>query len=51
LENNGRVIISDGFEAEKVKKFEAEFGEHFEIEAKIDISYGVRNARYLAVER
>jgi hypothetical protein len=30
---------------------ETEFGQHFDIESKTDVSYNVRSARYLSVER
>lgn len=51
LDEDGRLIVSDGFSVEKLAVYESEFSEYFDIEAKIDISYGVRNARYLSVER
>jgi hypothetical protein len=46
-----RLIIADGFAVEKLQAIEAEFSQNFEIESKTDISYNVRSARYLSVER
>ncbi len=36
---------------DRLAAVEAEFGNDFEIESKTDISYNVRSARYLSVER
>ena len=49
-QKDSRLIISDGFDVVMIKQLEAEFNQHFEIESKIDISYGVKNARYICVE-
>lgn len=46
-----RFVIADGFSLDRLTQTEAEFNEHFEIESKTDISYNVRSARYLDVER
>ena len=44
-------MIADGFAIDRLQAIEAEFNEFFEIESKTDISYNVRSARYLSVER
>lgn len=47
----GELIIADGFSVDKIKDYEAEFKKKFSIEEKTDITYNVRNARYLSAER
>ena len=44
-------MIADGFDVNLIEKYENEFTQEFEICQKVDISYGVKNARYLSVER
>lgn len=51
LADEGKLIIADGFAKERISEYEAEFRSKFSIEDKIDITYNVRNARYLSVER
>lgn len=50
-DRNARLVIADGFDNELIEKYEQEFSQNFEICQKVDISYGVKNARYLSVER
>ena len=51
MTNSGRLIIADGFEVALQKKIEQEFGRYFTIDEKVDITIGVRNSRYMDVER
>ena len=44
-------MIADGFAVDKIQDYEAEFTKKFSIVKKDDITYNVRNARYLSVER
>jgi hypothetical protein len=48
---DSRLVIADGFHVNLIERFEQEFETFFEIESKVDVSFGVRNARYLSVER
>ena len=50
-DSDARIVIADGFDNNLIEKYESEFKEHFEICQKVNISYGVKNARYLSVER
>jgi len=51
LESDGQLVIADGFAVDKIQDYEAEFTKKFQIVKKDDITYNVRNARYLSVER
>ena len=51
METEGLLLIADGFAVDKIGEYEAEFNNKFTIQDKIDITYNVRNARYLSVER
>lgn len=50
-DSDARIVIADGFDNNLIEKYESEFKEDFEICQKVNISYGVKNARYLSVER
>ena len=51
IEENGKLVIADGFAVDKISEYEQELNQKYSIEERIDITYNVRNARYLSVER
>lgn len=50
-DSDARLVIADGFDVKLIEKYEDEFSRYFDICQKVNISYGVKNARYLSVER